>query len=814
MYQNNNGNSLLQAVNKKKGFTAPTGSVIDGNTVDVTAIVGVNSPDGKGNVTGYVSYRHIKPVLQASRDFSFCNVSANTTTYKCAGSGTIPDGRFLILNSTFNTVHDSTLDRANPGTFRDRSATNDIFNFAPLNYFQRPDERYSGGFFAHYDFNKTVQAYSEFMFMDDHTVAQIAPSGIFGQTYSINCGTNPLLSAAEKTAICADAGFGETNINPNVVILKRNVEGGNRQDDLRHTDYRAVVGLKGDLGEAWHYDIYGQYGAAIYSERYLNDVSKSNTAKALNVVTDPATGQPVCQSKLDGTDPACVPYNIWTPDAVTPAAIKYLSTPGFKEGQTTEQVVSASFTGDLGHYGAKSPYAHEGVGIALGAEYRREALVLSPDAEFLTGDLAGQGAVTPAEKGAFDVKELFFEGRFPLVQDAPFAKDITLETGYRFAHYSSAGDNSTYKIQGEWAINDSIRIRGGYNKSVRAPNVLELFQPPALQLDGTTDICAGKTPNIDAKGKPTPWTQAACANTGVSAAQYGRIQANSAAQYNGVTGGNPNLKPESASTYSIGAVLTPKQFLPGASLTVDYFNTKITNVIQKLGEDNILKSCALTGDATICGLVHRAPGTGSLYLGTNGFVTDTTQNIGFLKTSGIDIGANYRTKFRDLGLGDLGGISLEFLGTYTHDYQVHGLPGLGTLNCAGQFGTTCQGTGTPLTSPIPKFRSKTRLTWTTPWYGVGVSLNWRYIGPSTVDDPTKSTVVDAHIPSYSYFDLSTSMRVKDRYNFRIGVNNLFDKDPPVIGQGELPGTVGSGNTFAQAYDVLGRYIFMGVTADF
>ncbi|MEO8811685.1 MAG: TonB-dependent receptor plug domain-containing protein, partial [Caulobacteraceae bacterium] len=178
-YQHGNGNQTALAPNIAKGFTPPTDNPYDGQTVDATVILGVNSPDGKGNVEGYISYRHIDPVLQGSRDYSYCNLGIKKNKFICAGSGTIPDGQFIILNSTFNTVHDATLDRANPGNFRPKLAT-DVFNFAPANYFQRPDERYSGGFFAHYDINKHVEAYSEFMFMDDHTVAQIAPSGIFG----------------------------------------------------------------------------------------------------------------------------------------------------------------------------------------------------------------------------------------------------------------------------------------------------------------------------------------------------------------------------------------------------------------------------------------------------------------------------------------------------------------------------------------------------------------------------------------------------------------------------------------------------------
>jgi iron complex outermembrane recepter protein len=344
---------------------------------------------------------------------------------------------------------------------------------------------------------------------------------------------------------------------------------------------------------------------------------------------------------------------------------------------------------------------------------------------------------------------------------------------------------------------------------VRAPNILELFTPQHEQLDGSTDGCA-TLPG----GPPPQFTPAQCANTGVSAAQYGHIAANPAAQYNGLTGGNPNLKPETSNTYSLGVVLTPHTLLPGFSMSADYFNVKITNVIQGIGADNILDNCALTGDAAFCSLVHRAAGTGSLWRGTDGFIIDTPQNLGFLKSSGIDFAANYRFNFRDFGMGDYGGLGIDFLGTYTHDYQVfNGIPNSPVLQCVGVFGLTCQGTGTPQSGPLPSFRSKVRLTYNTPLPGFEVSVNWRYIGPSNLDTG-ETGCIDCRIPAFNYFDLAAQYRFRDRYTLHVGVNNIFDRDPPLIAQSELPGVVGSGNTFPQVYDPLGRFLFVGLTADF
>ncbi|HEV2363034.1 MAG TPA: TonB-dependent receptor [Caulobacteraceae bacterium] len=822
IYENDNGDAAAQAAEAAKNFGTPNGSVWDGKTWDIAAIIGVNSPDGKGNVEGYLEYRHFEAVLQGTRDYSACTMGSSGNALSCSGSSTNPNGRFLPYNAAGTSFSgDWTLNKAVPGNLTTFGSAY-LFNYGALNYFQRPDERYSGGFFAHYDISPMFQPYAEFMFMDDHTVAQIAPSGAFLNTYSIPC-NDPLLSADEVNKLCTVNGLGPTQ-QEQVVIGRRNVEGGNRQDDLRHTDYRAVIGMKGDLNENWHYDVYGQYGASILSENYLNDVSKIKIARALDVIPNPAVGgdpaqavgAPVCASdtSIAGNPPVdttCVPWNIWTPGGVSQAAVNYISAPGFQEAQMTEQVVSGSVTGDLGPYGIKSPYAKDGVGIAVGAEYRRETEDFRNDLEFLTGDLAGQGAASPNVHGEYDVKEVFGEARIPFIEDMTGFKNLSAELGYRFSHYSTAGDHSAYKITGDWAINDDIRIRGGFNRSVRAPNILELFTPQRVALDGTTDNCAGATP---------VWTAAQCALTGVTAAQYGKIIPNPAQQYNGLLGGNPNLQPETANTYSVGVVLTPHEFLRGFTASADYFNVKINNVIQGYGEDNILKACAVQGVPFFCSLIHRN-NTGSLWLGTialglptTGYVVDTTQNAGYLKTSGIDFAANYHFNFRDFGMGDWGGVAIDFLGTWTHEYKIFsGIPGGAVTDCAGLYGSFCQGTSTPMSGPLPHWKHKMRLTWSTPVDGLEVSLAWRYLGPVNVDTGA-SGAIDTHIEAYNWFDLAGQWRFKDRYTLRAGINNLFDRDPPIITLPNCPVVVCSGNTFPQVYDSLGRYVFVGLTADF
>jgi iron complex outermembrane receptor protein len=824
-YQHTNNNGLERDLETNSPYpvTLAPKHVTDGGTTDVTFVFGANAPDGKGNITAYGSYRHTQPVLQSQRDVSACSLAANTSAGDgliydariCAGSSNVPSGRFRNANVTAagGLGGGATLNPNGTATFVNYGSSN-AYNFGPVNYFLRPDDRYTAGFFAHYDVSKAVNLYSDFMFADDHTVAQIAPSGLFAgtgapgtSTYGINCnnpllGTTPGANGLSQAQVLCGAAAGTATVVQTTIGYR--FAGLPRQDDLRHTNYRFVLGTRGELADGWNYDAYIQYGTTIYNEHYLNDVSTSRVQNALLV--NPTTGQ--CQN--GGTD-GCVPLNLFTLNGISQAALNYVVAPGFKSGQTTEQIADVSVTGDLGQYGMKSPWANDGVGVALGAEYRRESLSLRTDSEFSSGDLSGQGGPSLGNSGSFDVYELFGEVRVPLLQDAPFAKSLDFEGGYRFSDYNTAANTTqTYKAGLNWSPIDDVKFRGSYNRSVRAPNVVELFAPSAVGLFGGNDPCAANA------------SFAACSRSGVTAAQYAAgVDQCPAAQCSALFGGNVNLKAEKSDTYTVGVVLQPHWFR-GFSMTVDYFDIKVNNLISAL-PNGYLIGCIANANADACSHFHRDPATGTIY-GATGYIDARNVNTGYLKTSGVDVNANYRTNFSDWGMGDWGGVGFSFVGTYTDKYITEPATGAGTYDCAGLYGPVCSTNAA--TGPIPKWKHKFRATWTTPW-PVTVSLDWRYISHVKFDanqsniflaDPLGRTdVVDAKIKSYNYFDLSGTWRVRDAVTFRAGVNNLFDKDPPFLDSTDFPAAgppYGNGNTYPGTYDALGRTIFVGLTADF
>lgn len=814
-------------------FPIPEETVWDGGTTDLNLVIGANTADGRGNVTAYVGYRNVQAVTQDQRDYSACSLGNSPTGphgFACGGSGTTAPAQFVPGGGAGGAP--LTLDPTVGGAaFRPYVAARDAFNFAPTNYYQRPDERYVLGAFAHYELNEHADVYTQLMFMDDHTVAQIAPSGIFGQNININCESNPYLSASMADALC-NSSIDQLPDDPNlpntigdnddadpvtpgrqasVAVLRRNVEGGGRQADLRHTAYRGVIGLRGDLGDGWRYDVYGQYGVVTYQQVYYNEFALSRVLKANDVVVDPTTGQPACRSAVpslagSNVDPNCRPYNLFSLAGPSAESLAYVQTPGFQNGEYAQTVVSGTVTGDLGQYGVKAPWTEEGIGVALGTEYRREKLDLNVDTAFQTGDLLGQGGATLPSQGSYDLYELFGEARIPLVADMPFFHSLSAELGYRWSDYSLGFSTSTYKIAGDWAPIEDIRFRASFNRAVRAPNIVELFSTANVVLNGTTDPCAGTNPTF---------TQEQCARTGVTPDQYTKIVANTAEQYNGLTGGNPDLDPEKSDTVSLGLVLTPT-FLPGFSLSVDWYNIQVEKRIGQIGQDVTLERCALTGDPFFCNLIQRAPGTGSLWLSNNGYIIDTTFNTGKLEVEGVDVEANYRMDFADVGafsaLENYGGLAFNFQGSYLKDYLVTTLPGDEPFDCAGTYGNVCTGSAVPAAAPMPEWRHKARLTWRSPW-DFELSGTWRHISEISVDNPDY-VGPDAKLKSMDYFDLAGTWGVRENVTLRFGVNNIFDKAPPLVTQSNCPAGPCNGNTYPSTYDSLGRYLFVGARMDF
>ncbi len=791
----NRDDGPISLANSIRGFRPPSGLSVNGGAADIAGIIGAAFDDGRGHVQAYGTYRRQRPVTQATRDYSFCSLAARTAAqvaadpnrrFQCGGSATAANGTFFTNVGTFQ-VGGATGDQLVPGFTP--------FNFSPYNYYQRPNERYTLGAFADYEISSGFKPYLEAMFMDDTSDALIAPGGSFGDTTTLNC-DNPLLSAQQLSIICDPANIVGSFVDPVTgntveqglaIILRRNVEGGGRNSFLSHSQYRIVAGMRGDMFRGVSYDASYQYGRVIRNAIQTGFFNIPRIQNALDVVADPDTGLPVCRSVLLGTDPLCVPYNIFSAGGVTQQALDYLQTPAFERGEVQQSIAHADITVSGLEYGLKTPWAESGFGFNFGVEYRKEQSELRTDAVSQSGQLSGGGGASPDVVGQFDVREAFAEVQLPLVE-RNFIDLLQLSAGYRYSNYKVA-DNSfnttTYKIGAELAPIRDIRFRASFNRAVRAPNIVELFYPQNVVLAGTEDPCAGPTP---------AGTVAQCQAAGVPAAQYGLIRPNPAPQYNGLIGGNPDLEPEKADSFTAGVILQPR-FIPGLALTADYFNIKVKNLIGSQSYGSVFDEC-FAGDATACSLINRDQ-FGTLWLTPEGFVTILNRNfegVG-LRTKGWDFSGSYTRR-----MGSLGTLNASFVSTLQGNTATIGSQGTGTYS--------------PDSIPSSKFRSKARLGFTLP-NGLGISGAWRHFSAVECAGSTQCLrPANESIKAQDYFDLAMTARITNKFNLRFGSNNILDKSPPVVGDQVLTAVFGNGNTYPQIYDSLGRYIFAGVTVDF
>ena len=776
-FQHEQGNDTVQADIDAAGFVQAPDDVTDGSTMTIDLLMGVNSADGRGNVTAYLGYRDINALLQSERDFSACSLDSDTGR-GCVGSATSAEGLFTPFDGVnYFTVEG---DQFVPGI--------PYYNYGPLNYFQRPDERYTGGVFGHYEVSEKFEGYAEFQVMDDRSLAQIAPSGNFFVTTTLNC-SNPLLSAQQFATLGCTS---PADVVP-WYVGRRNVEGGPRFDDLRHTSYRLLGGMRGNLTENWDYDVFANFSRLVYSETYQNDMSTTRIIRALDVVDD-GSGNPVCASVLNGVDPNCVPWNVFEEGGVTQEAIDYLTLPLFSDGSLDQDQFVAFVRGDTG---ITLPTATEALQVVIGGEYRDESFEYSPDQGFQSGDGAGQGGAVVPVNGSQNVRELFGELRIPLVQERPLFHHLALDLRYRYSEYSLGPTADTYNIGAEWAPMDGLMFRGGFSRAVRAGNIRELFEPENGGLWSGVDPCGGATPEF---------SQAQCALTGVLAGQYGSIPLSPAGQYNGLFSGNPELEPEEADSITAGVVFTP-ELLPGFALSVDYWSVEIDKAIDLVDPDFIVRQCGLTGDPIHCDRINRGP-NGNLWINpANAFVQVSQDNIGFFEAAGIDVFARYRWQ-----LGD-GGHSLDFnlRSTFLDKFDQQLAPGGAIDECGGKWGGSCD-------RPRPEYKHIFTTVWDTPW-NLTVVGGWRFVGG--VDEffgAAETPHPDAfNAGDEQYIDLSATWRTEflgGETELTAGVTNLLDNDPPVNGRLALVDVYGNGNTIPGTWEALGRYYFIGLTQSY
>jgi outer membrane receptor protein involved in Fe transport len=767
-------------------------------------MVGVNSGDGRGNITAYATVFDSKQVLQRDRDYSACSLNPATDpvtgepvdSFTCGGSATSAGGLFTDFSTYYFTV-----DTAD--SFRNIAAS-DLYNYGPLNHYQRPERRYSIGAMGHYEFNEHADVYTQLMFNDYESVAQIAPGGNFFNSSSINC-DNPFLPVNSLADIGCDPAAIAAGDSVTMFIGRRNVEGGGRLQSFANNSFRALAGVRGAIDDNWGYDVSAQYSSASVTASTQNYFVKSRIVRSLDVIA--VEGVPTCRSVIDSSDPNCVPWNPFQPDSITQEQLDYLQASGLQIGRIDQEIYNASVNGDLGAYGIRSPLASDGIQVVFGTEWRRDTLRNEVDALQQADELSGAGGAVIGISGGTKVEELFMEARVPLAQDQTGAESLSFDTAYRYSDYGEGVQTDTYKLGLEWAPVQDVRLRGSYQRAVRAANIVELFTAQGLNLfDAPGDPCGARARDPEA-------SDAECIATGVPAGLVGAPSLDSpAAQFYFRQGGNPNLQPEESDTYSYGIVLTPR-FAPGLAVTVDYFDINIDDTISTFGPNNTWTACYTNNDPAACARIHRSPGTGQLWTDGTGFVEDANINIGSIQTKGYDFNVSYT----GLEMGRFGSLNFNLTATLMDELVTQPAPGLDldpdpavvndSYDCVGYYSTVCG-------VPRPEWRHRFRTSWQTPW-DVDLSLTWRHYsevtgltGPNT-EIPEEQ--LDHELNAENYFDFAANWAVTEKASVALGINNVLDDNPNISG---AVGTTGNGNTYPQTYDALGRYVFVRATVDF
>lgn len=805
----------------------------DGYTLRADATIGANLEGGRGNVVLSVGYQQSDPIYQGARDFS--NFGYDSTTGGPGGSGTSVPTR-LSVNGQGSRQIDPTTGNFNPGT----AFTS--FNFNPFNIFNTPFRRYNIYAAGRYEINDAVEVYTRGLYSKNVVSTIIAPSGAFGLPVQLNI-SNPFLPQGVRDTICAanatstadfnpfqpgvqslnagncaaaTAAVNSTDPNYRVVttnLSRRFVEGGPRVSDFTTQIFDYRIGFRGGITDSINWDIFGAYGE---SENNQVQTGYTLNSRVTQSVLTTGTGATLaCVNPANG----CTPVN-WFGAAGTiqQAAIPFLTANSNSLTATSLAQVRGTITGD---FGVGSPWASEKISFAVGGEYRRYVASQQSDLLSQSGDLGGSGGAAPNVAGGYEVTEGIGEIIIPLISDRPFFKNLTIEGGVRYSSYqvnapgASGYSPTTWSFKGTWEPVESLRIRGTYSRAVRAPNIFELFNPRVIRLTNLTatlDPCA-QVLDTGARipGRALTTANAAlaaiCVAQGAPANGLNVIPVPTAGQAQSQQGGNIRLQPESSTSWTVGAIFTPT-FLQGFNASIDYYNINITNAIAQPAPQDALDACfvlAPSPTSPACTSIRRDPLTGGL----SGDFTTTfglplfLSNSGRIATSGIDLTMNYR---RNLGFGAL---ALNFVGNWTESQTFQATPLSVNRECVGFYSTNCSFTG----SIQPKFQFSQRSTLTID--KVAFSLLWRFIDGVRYEPGQgvlfSGTLADLNrqvnfnrIPAYHYFDLSTQYNVTDNLTVTLSVQNLFDRQPPIVGASAGSTTYNSGNTFPSTYDALGR----------
>lgn len=805
----------------------------DGSTYRLTGTLGSKFADDRGSAVLSIDYTHRDSAMQNKRPYYIFRTST-------PGLSTIPQGTVLFganlptlasVNGVFVGGYGTPALTGNGAgrytgqigfntdqtlfstagvpvyNFRDPQTDDAYIVNSGANGAQQVNFGYNGGTLqgdldrvsvfakADYDVSDNVRAFVQASYTTYSTLGIANPtlaSNVYGLSMPV---TNPYITPALASILAS-----RPNPNANFTFYKAFNILGPRLQRYDYDVWQVTAGLSGKMGIGdWTWDVYASTSKAKFANQQTGGASASAVAQLLN---SPTGGTEYCSGGFN-------PFGNLTPSQ---ACIDYMSRRTLNTNALKQRTVEGNIQGGLFALPAGQ------VRFAVGADYRYNQYKFDPDSQLSlpngTSDVLGY-SVLRAANGSVDTVEGYAELLVPVIHDTPLIQQLDLDLGYRYSRYSSVGGVSAYKADVTWKMFDGLRLRGGYNRAIRAPSVGELFAPVS-----TGSVAIGTASSSTTNGDPcdvrssyrqganASQVRALCLAQGIPTSIIDSYQLGTA-QVFALTGGNPKLREETADTYSAGAVIQSpfSGILRNLSLSVDFYKIKIKDAIGPLSIAQGFQFCFNSGGSNptyaasnyYCSLITRN--------GSTGVPVNPQQpllNLGTYDVQGVDVQFDWRFGLDSLGFGnDAGSLSINSTWSYLDKFKIQALPGAATYDYAGSIGV---GVETTAGTAHPRWKGITSLNWSLGQANIGV--RWRYIASminsAKVVTPTSAT---RGVRDYNVFDLNARFDVDDKTQFRLGVTNLFNRAPPQVG--DIEGTFD-----AQNYDVIGRYFFLGATKKF
>lgn len=631
--------------------------------------------------------------------------------------------------------------------------------------------RHAINLLGRYDASDAFQLKVEGKFVDSRATSFSGFGGDYPATISLD---NPFVPLSIRQAALA---AGQTTVD----ISRNNFDIPRRGESDRRRTWRGVIDAGGQLGDHARYDVSYTYGRTDIRATKLNDRLNDRFSAALDVVTDPATGRPVCRSNLfpgqvpvpattftPGPSSGCVPVNLFGGTTVDPASFGFYLFNPVSNARVTQSVLSGSVSGDFGQF---LTLPGGPIRFAVGGEYRRETSRFTPASE-LTNNLFYQYdeyIIPTASRGSFNVREAFGELEATIVKDRPFASLLSVGAAGRHSRYSTIGKTNTYSFNAVYAPIADVTFRGSFGRSVRAPNIGEIFQPQGGTSAFFSDPCY-----VANRTSGTQYRQQNCQTLITS---LGGNPANFTAANNpnafifipGTSQGNPALKAETARTWTAGVVLRPR-FVRNLEIGLDWYDIRLKGAINTPDANTVANLCVDQPSLqnAFCAAISREAGTGFI----NGF-TVQPQNVAFFRTAGLELNAGYR-----VDLASLGRLDLRLVGGYLHTLEQIATPGAAVQNFVD----------TPFR---PQWTASASPTWTIGKVTLAYNLSWqdgvrRFDRVLTDNNPT---YVDPRYFRHSALwkhDVQLRFAPTRQMSFYLGVDNLTDQKPDIGFETNVP----------------------------